>query len=296
MHIDSLNYFFEVAKAQNISIVAKNSHISQSALSQQIQKLENSLNVKLFDRNNKGVSLTPEGNILFKYSETILNTYGKMQEELIDSISKRNLIYIEAIESLTLTILPIAISKLSKNYLSHKININIINNLSNDNLLNNITDILITYLKPEKDENLINQLIGYDDIVLVTSNNSKIDKVTKDDLLHLPLIFISDKNNLRNSIFNELNWEKNVLEKINLIYSTDSYISALNGLSLSEAYTFIPKSIYNSYYKNFNIKIIEVIDFSLSFPVYLSYKEGFYKLNVDYIKAFKKIIKDYLIK
>jgi DNA-binding transcriptional LysR family regulator len=296
MHIDSLNYFFEVAKAQNISIVAKNSHISQSALSQQIQKLENSLNVKLFDRNNKGVSLTPEGNILFKYSETILNTYGKMQEELIDSISKRKLIYIEAIESLTLTILPIAISKLSKNYLSQKININIINNLSNDNLLNNITDILITYLKPGKDENLITQLIGYDDIVLVTSNNSKIDKVTKEDLLHLPLIFISDKNDLRNSIFNELNWEKNVLEKINLIYSTDSYISALNGLSLSEAYTFIPKSIYNSYYKKFNIKIIEVIDFSLSFPVYLSYKEAFYKLNVDYIKAFKKIIKDYLIK
>lgn len=296
MHIDSLNYFFEVAKAQNISIVAKNSHISQSALSQQIQKLENSLNVKLFDRNNKGVSLTPEGNILFKYSETILNTYGKMQEELIDSISKRKSIYIEAIESLTLTILPTAISKLSKNYLSQKISINIINNLSNDNLLNNITDILITYLKPGNDENLINQLIGYDDIVLITSNNSKINKVTKEDLLSLPLIFISDKNNLRNSIFNELNWGKNVLEKINLIYSTNSYISALNGLSLNEAYTFIPKSIYNSYYKKFNLKIIEVIDFSLSFPVYISYKEGFYKLNTDYIKSFKKIIKDYLIK
>lgn len=295
MHIDSLNYFFEVAKAQNISIVAKNSHISQSALSQQIQKLENSLNVKLFDRNNKGVSLTPEGNILFKYSETILNTYGKMQEELIDSINKRKLIYIEAIESLTLTILPIAISKLSKNFLTQKINLTIINNLSNDNLLNNISDILITYSKSGKDENLINNLIGYDDIVLVTSNNSKVNQITKDDLLNLPLIFISDKNNLRNSIFKELNWEKNVLEKINLVYSTDSYISALNGLSISDAYTFIPKSIYNTFHRKFDIKIIKIEDFSLSFPVYITYKESFYKLNADYIKSFRKIIKDYLI-
>lgn len=295
MHIDSLNYFFEVAKAQNISIVAKNSHISQSALSQQIQKLENSLNVKLFDRNNKGVSLTPEGNILFKYSETILNTYEKMQEELIYSINKRKLIYIEAIESLTLTILPIAISKLSKNYLSQKININIINNLSNENLLNNISDILITYLKPGNDENLINNLIGYDDIVLVASKDSKIDKINKKDLLHLPLILISDKNNLKNNILNELHFEKNLLEQINLIYTTDSYISALNGLSINNAYTFIPKSIYNSYYNKFDIKIIDVSEFSLSLPIYISYKESFYKLNAEYIKALKKIIKDYLI-
>ena len=294
MHIDSLNYFFEVAKAQNISIVAKNSHISQSALSQQIQKLENSLNVKLFERNNKGVSLTPEGTILLKYSETILNTYEKMQEELIFSINKRKLIYIEAIESLTLTILPIAISKLSDNFSSQKTNLNIINNSSNENLLNNISDILITYLKPKNDDNLIDNLIGYDDIVLVTSKNSKIDKISKEDLIDLPLIFISAKNYSRNSIFKELNFEKNILEKINLIYSTDSYISALNGLSNNNAYTFIPKSIYKSYSEKFDIKLVEVIDFSLSFPIYISYKEYFYKLNTDYIKALKKILKDYL--
>ncbi|WP_300382565.1 LysR family transcriptional regulator [Clostridium sp.] len=295
MHIDSLNYFFEVAKAKNISIVAKNSHISQSALSQQIQKLENSLNVKLFDRNNKGVSLTPEGNILLKYSETILNAYGKMQEELIDSINKKKLIYIESIESLTLTILPVAISKLNKIYSSHKINLNISNNSSNDNLLNNISDILLTYFKPQKNDNLINKLIGYDEMVLVTSNNSKVNNISKLDLPNLPLICIYNKNNLQTTIFKELSLDKSIFEQMNLIYRTDSYISALNSLHISDAYTFIPKSIYNNYHKNFDIKIVEIVDFSLSFPVYISYKEGFYKLNVDYIKAFKKIIKDYLI-
>ena len=85
MHIDSLNYFFQVANSKSISTVAKNAHISQSALSQQISKLENKLNVQLFNRTNKGVSLTSEGEILFKYAESILNSYNKMQEELLNS-------------------------------------------------------------------------------------------------------------------------------------------------------------------------------------------------------------------
>ena len=106
MHIDSLNYFFQVANSKSISTVAKNSHISQSALSQQISKLENKLNVKLFDRTNKGVSLTPEGEIVFKYTESILNSYNKMQEELLNSINKEKFISIESVESIGLTILP----------------------------------------------------------------------------------------------------------------------------------------------------------------------------------------------
>ncbi|MDU2995206.1 MAG: LysR family transcriptional regulator, partial [Clostridium sp.] len=36
MHIENLRFFYEVAKAKSISTVAKSSHISQSALSQQL--------------------------------------------------------------------------------------------------------------------------------------------------------------------------------------------------------------------------------------------------------------------
>lgn len=43
MHIESLEYFKQIAKVKSISKVASNSHISQPALSQQVQKLEDSL-------------------------------------------------------------------------------------------------------------------------------------------------------------------------------------------------------------------------------------------------------------
>ena len=143
MHIDSLNYFFQVANSKSISTVAKNSHISQSALSQQISKLENKLNVKLFDRTNKGVSLTPEGEIVFKYTESILNSYNKMQEELLNSINKEKFISIESVESIGLTILPMTISKLKKQFPSHTISLKNVDCCSKVSLLKNLCDIFI---------------------------------------------------------------------------------------------------------------------------------------------------------
>ena len=149
MHIDSLIYFYKVAKNGNISSVAKESHISQSALSQQIQKLENNLNVKLLNRNNKGVTLTHEGEILYKYSETIINSYEKMQEELYSSQNEKKLAYIESIESLSLNILPSVLFKLKNKFTNYNISL-VSNEDSSQNLINNLADISLSYKKESK--------------------------------------------------------------------------------------------------------------------------------------------------
>lgn len=66
MHIEYFDYFYQVAKLRSISKVAKQIHISQSALSQQIQKLEDSLGFTLLERSNKGVVLTDMGEVVLK--------------------------------------------------------------------------------------------------------------------------------------------------------------------------------------------------------------------------------------
>ena len=76
MHIQYLDYFYKVAIAGNISKVANSEHISQSALSQQISKLEDNLGYKLLERSNKGVELTDKGMIVLKYTDNILRTYN----------------------------------------------------------------------------------------------------------------------------------------------------------------------------------------------------------------------------
>ncbi len=64
-HLSQYRIFFEVAKAGSISKAAKLLYISQPAISKSILRLEEGLEIALFVRTSKGVSLTPEGQIFY---------------------------------------------------------------------------------------------------------------------------------------------------------------------------------------------------------------------------------------
>ncbi|RNA67639.1 LysR family transcriptional regulator [Alteribacter keqinensis] len=66
MNLQALRYFVEVAHCLNFSKAAKNLHISQPALSQQITMLEEHFNFKLLIRNTRSVTLTKEGAFLYE--------------------------------------------------------------------------------------------------------------------------------------------------------------------------------------------------------------------------------------
>ena len=68
-HLAQYRIFFEVAKAGSISKAAKLLYISQPAISKSILRLEENLEIALFTRTSKGVSLTPEGQIFYEYLE-----------------------------------------------------------------------------------------------------------------------------------------------------------------------------------------------------------------------------------
>ena len=59
--------FKEVAEAGNITVAAQSLFISQSAVSQSVKQLEQELQTRLFVRNSRGVSLTPDGKLLYEY-------------------------------------------------------------------------------------------------------------------------------------------------------------------------------------------------------------------------------------
>lgn len=66
-HLSHYKIFYEVARLGNISKAAKELYISQPAISKSISKLEESLDIALFIRNSRGVTLTVEGQLLFEH-------------------------------------------------------------------------------------------------------------------------------------------------------------------------------------------------------------------------------------
>ncbi len=67
INLNSLKIFLEVANSKSFLDASNKLFISQPAISKSMSKLEEDLGIVLFYRANKGISLTPSGEILYKY-------------------------------------------------------------------------------------------------------------------------------------------------------------------------------------------------------------------------------------
>lgn len=74
--------FYYVAKTLNFSEAAKELYISQSAVSQSVKLLEKKLNQVLFIRSTKKVTLSKEGEILFKHIEPAVNLISRGESQI----------------------------------------------------------------------------------------------------------------------------------------------------------------------------------------------------------------------
>jgi DNA-binding transcriptional LysR family regulator len=74
-----LQIFQTVAQAGSISRAAERLYLTQPAVSQHVRALENELGVRLFEREARGVSLTPPGQLLLDYTRCLLRLAEEAQ-------------------------------------------------------------------------------------------------------------------------------------------------------------------------------------------------------------------------
>ena len=91
MDIKELTNFIAIAENGSISKAARELHISQPPLTKQLQRLETELNVTLFERTSKGVTLTKKGRIFYRralsliaFSESIFSELNSKSESTIN--------------------------------------------------------------------------------------------------------------------------------------------------------------------------------------------------------------------
>ncbi|MBF0327908.1 MAG: LysR family transcriptional regulator [Nitrospirae bacterium] len=119
-----LKVFCTVAETKSFSKTSEIIHLTQPAVSLQIQALEELYETKLFDRSSSTINLTAAGEILYKYSKDILALYTELGKEIgkITGLIKGS-ITIGASTTIGNYILPSLILDFKKNHPKIKINV-----------------------------------------------------------------------------------------------------------------------------------------------------------------------------
>ena len=85
MELRVLRYYLVVAREENITRAANILYITQPTLSRQMAELEEELNVKLFERTNRKISLTEAGILFRRRAEEIVSLADKTAQEFKNS-------------------------------------------------------------------------------------------------------------------------------------------------------------------------------------------------------------------
>jgi len=88
MDWDKLKIFHAVAEAGSFTNATINLNLSQSAISRQIQSLEQELKVQLFERHARGLTLTENGEYLFKTAHDVISKLKDVETSLGDQKNK----------------------------------------------------------------------------------------------------------------------------------------------------------------------------------------------------------------
>lgn len=225
MEIRVLKYFLTVAQIGNITKAANSMHLTQPTLSRQLQDLEKELGQKLFIRGNHSVSLTPEGMILRKRAEEIIELVEKTENEFTsikDTVSGD--IFIGAGETKSIKLIADIMSNLNKEY--PQIKFHIVSGDSEDlseKLDKGLLDFCI-FIQPFDVEQQSQKYdyvnLGEKDVwgILLREDDPLAQKksIKVNDLINLPLLI--SRQAIKKSFTNNpiLNWFGEDFEKLNI--------------------------------------------------------------------------------
>lgn len=80
MTITQLKYVLAVAEHKNFTLAAEKCFVTQPTLSMQIQKIEEELNIQIFDRTKKPIQLTDIGQKIVTQAKNIVNEADRIQD------------------------------------------------------------------------------------------------------------------------------------------------------------------------------------------------------------------------
>lgn len=205
MTITQLHYVLAVAEYKNFTLAAEKCFVTQPTLSMQIQKLEEELEVKIFDRNKKPIQLTQVGQKIVDQAKNIIDEADRITD-IIDQ--EKGFVGGEfrlgVIPTITPTLVPLFLATFIKRYPKVTILIEEYNTSEIiTHLKNGTIDAALAatpLLEPEIREKVLfyEPFVGY----FPPSYRQNLQELTPEDLDLQDILLLQDGHCFRNGILN----------------------------------------------------------------------------------------------
>lgn len=274
MNLENLKYFYEVANTKSISKAAIKAHISQSAMSKQIQKLEEGLNVTLIDRSNKGIELTPAGAVVLKYAEKILQNYDRMEEAVQNFTTDNHLIKINACCVLNPYVMSKIVYFLKKKLgdLNFEVQSNLCDKIESD--ISEYNSHIGLVCKAPTDKDVYCEKLITDRVILACSKDFNIPEIIDfSDILKYQIVLLNANNGTNETVRKKLIKIGKQLSDLNIVFTADSTESIKASVMNGQGITFLPYLVLKEEIDKGVIKEVKINDLDLSYNIYLIYNK-----------------------
>lgn len=206
MTITQLKYVLSVAEYQNFTIAAAHSFVTQPTLSMQIQKLEDELNIKIFNRSKKPIELTEIGTKIVKQAKVIVDESNRIldivhqQKGYVGGEFKLGII-----PTIMPTLLPMFLQNFTKKYPKVKL---IVEELTTEEIIRKLSDGHIDAAiaaTPLENEAIKEKPLYYEPFVGLVPENHRLfkqQKITPDELEMEDILLLEDGHCFKESVLN----------------------------------------------------------------------------------------------
>lgn len=206
MTITQLYYVLAVAENQNFTKAAEKCFVTQPTLSMQIQKLEDQLDIQIFDRSKKPIELTDVGEKIVKQARNIVNESYRIQD-IVDQ--QKGFIGGEFKLGIIPTVMPTLLPMFLKNFIKKHPKVKLkIEELTTDEIITRIKDghldaaIAAT---PLEDESIKERVLYFEPFVSYIPKGHRLHVKKKIDVSDLDIddmLLLEDGHCFRDGVIN----------------------------------------------------------------------------------------------
>lgn len=240
MNIQQLEYIVAVDQERHFQKAANACNISQPTLSMMIQKLEEELEIKIFDRRKKPIIVTEEGEKVLELARSILHTVKQLKE--VSAAQAEELVanlHIGIIPTLAPYLLPLFINTFSSAYPSVKLKITeMTTERIIDQLKNSTIDVGIM-ATPLHEKSIREEVLFYERFLVYNSASYKKKYVSTDDIEYDKLWLLEEGHCFRSQIINLCQLQKQVDKQLE--YQAGSFETLKRLVDIQQGLTILPE-------------------------------------------------------